>query len=207
MEPFFSVVFSALFLGDVPPLPVLVTLLPIVGGVIMASLSETTFNWTGFLAAMFSNITFQSRNVLSKKFMISKGALDNMNLFQVITIMAFFMLLPVSILIEGLPCLPHKLAAAGVDQAAQARLAQRLLSAGICFHGYQQLSYLILSRVHPVTHSIGNCVKRVVVIVASVIAFQNPMSTQNALGTGFALFGVFLYSQAKRKFKDRPMTP
>jgi hypothetical protein len=35
-----------------------------------------------------------------------------MNLFQVITIMAFFMLLPVSILIEGLPCLPSKLAAA-----------------------------------------------------------------------------------------------
>jgi solute carrier family 35 protein E1 len=55
-----------------PPVPVLVTLVPIVGGVIMASLSETTFNWTGFLAAMFSNITFQSRNVLSKKFMISK---------------------------------------------------------------------------------------------------------------------------------------
>jgi len=72
MEPLFSVMFSAIFLGDIPALPVLLTLLPIVGGVIMASLSEVTFNWTGFLAALFSNITFQSRNVLSKKFMISK---------------------------------------------------------------------------------------------------------------------------------------
>lgn len=44
--------------------------------------------------------------------MLPQGALDNMNLFQVITIMAFFMLLPVSILIEGLPCLPAKMAAA-----------------------------------------------------------------------------------------------
>lgn len=70
----------------------------------------------------------------------------------------------------------------GLDSAAQSQLFQRLLSAGICFHGYQQLSYMILSRVSPVTHSIGNCVKRVVVIVASVIAFQNPMSTQNAIG-------------------------
>jgi solute carrier family 35 protein E1 len=70
----------------------------------------------------------------------------------------------------------------GLDSAAQADLFRRLLSAGICFHGYQQLSYMILSRVTPVTHSIGNCVKRVVVIVASVIAFQNPMSTQNAMG-------------------------
>jgi hypothetical protein len=72
--------------------------------------------------------------------------------------------------------------AQGLDSAAQADLFRRLLSAGICFHGYQQLSYMILSRVTPVTHSIGNCVKRVVVIVASVIAFQNPMSTQNAMG-------------------------
>lgn len=72
MEPFFSVMFSAIFLGDIPALPVLLTLIPIVGGVIVASLAEVTFNWTGFLAALFSNITFQSRNVLSKKFMISK---------------------------------------------------------------------------------------------------------------------------------------
>jgi len=49
--------------------------------------------------------------------LLLQGALDNMNLFQVITIMAFFMLLPVSILFEGLPCLPSKLAAA-VSQGA-----------------------------------------------------------------------------------------
>lgn len=70
----------------------------------------------------------------------------------------------------------------GFDQAQQTLLFQRLASAGVCFHAYQQLSYMILSRVSPVTHSIGNCVKRVVVIVASVIAFQHPMSTQNLAG-------------------------
>lgn len=43
---------------------------------------------------------------------ILQGALDNINLFQVITIMAFFMLLPVSIALEGLPALPASLAAA-----------------------------------------------------------------------------------------------
>ena len=41
---------------------------------------------------------------------------------------------------------------------------------------------MILQRVSPVTHSIGNCLKRVIVIVASVIFFQNPMSQQNMLG-------------------------
>lgn len=41
---------------------------------------------------------------------------------------------------------------------------------------------MILSRVSPVTHSIGNCVKRVVVIVASVLVFQNPVTRLNAMG-------------------------
>jgi solute carrier family 35 protein E1 len=151
---------------------------------------------------MFSNITFQSRNVLSKKLMISKGSLDNMNLFQIITIMAFFMLMPVQLLFEGGPFLPHKFAELGLAPDQSAALWQRLLGAGLCFHAYQQLSYSILARVSPVTHSIGNCIKRVVVIVASVIAFQNPVSVQNAVGTGMALAGVFLYSRAKRKYKD-----
>jgi solute carrier family 35, member E1 len=69
MEPLFSVLLSALFLGQpVDPL-VLATLVPIIGGVAGASLAEVSFNWPGFISAMGSNITFQSRNVFSKKFM------------------------------------------------------------------------------------------------------------------------------------------
>lgn len=45
----------------------------------------------------------------------------------------------------------------------------------------------------------GACgVQRVVVIVASVFFFKNPISAQSAMFTGVALFGVFAYSQAKR---------
>lgn len=45
-----------------------------------------------------------------------------------------------------------------------------------------QVSYMILQRVSPVTHSIGNCLKRVIVIVASVLFFKNPVSQQNVVG-------------------------
>lgn len=70
LEPFFSVIMSFIFLGDVPTARVAASLIPIVTGVGLASTSELSFNWTGFLAALGSNITFQSRNVLSKKFML-----------------------------------------------------------------------------------------------------------------------------------------
>lgn len=45
-----------------------------------------------------------------------------------------------------------------------------------------QVSYSILQMVSPVTHAVGNCVKRVVVIVSSVIFFQTPVSPINTLG-------------------------
>jgi solute carrier family 35 protein E1 len=69
MEPFFSVLLSARFLGEVLNLLVVAFLVPIVGGVALASLTEALINWAGFLNTMASNVTFQSRNVLSKKCM------------------------------------------------------------------------------------------------------------------------------------------
>ena len=54
MEPFFSVLLSSLFLGDVTSAAVIATLVPIVGGVAAASVTEASFNWPGFLAAMVS---------------------------------------------------------------------------------------------------------------------------------------------------------
>jgi len=58
MEPFFSVLLSSLFLGDVPSIAVIATLVPIVGGVAAASVTEASFNWPGFLAAMVSFFLF-----------------------------------------------------------------------------------------------------------------------------------------------------
>jgi solute carrier family 35, member E1 len=46
-----------------------------------------------------------------------------------------------------------------------------------------KVSYMILARVSPVTHSVGNCVKRVVVIVTSVLFFRTPVSPVNSLGS------------------------
>ncbi|KAK4264345.1 hypothetical protein QN277_025539 [Acacia crassicarpa] len=196
MEPFFSVVLSAIFLGEMPTALVVASLVPIVGGVALASVTEASFNWAGFGSAMASNLTFQSRNVLSKKVMVNKEeTMDNINLFSTITVMSFFLLAPVAIFMEGVKFTPAYLQSAGLNVR---QLYTRSLIAALCFHAYQQVSYMILQRVSPVTHSVGNCVKRVVVIVSSVLFFKTPVSPINALGTGIALSGVFLYSRAKR---------
>ncbi|KAK4394688.1 Phosphoenolpyruvate/phosphate translocator 1, chloroplastic [Sesamum angolense] len=185
MEPFFSVVLSAMFLGEFPTIWVVSSLVPIVGGVALASLTEASFNWAGFWSAMASNLTNQSRNVLSKKFMVKKEeSLDNITLFSIITIMSFILMIPTTFFMEGITFTPSYLEAAGVNVK---EVYTRSLLAALCFHAYQQVSYMILQRVSPVTHSVGNCVKRVVVIVTSVLFFRTPVSPINSLGTAIAL--------------------
>ncbi|XP_071706644.1 phosphoenolpyruvate/phosphate translocator 2, chloroplastic-like [Rutidosis leptorrhynchoides] len=206
MEPFFTVLFSVLLLSERPTLWVVSSLVPIVGGVALASFTEASFNWIGFGSAMASNFTNQSRNVLSKKFMVRKEeALDNINLFSMMTIISFILLIPFAFLFEGFKFSPDNLQFAASQGVNVRELCVRSVLAGICFHSYQQVSYMILGMVSPVTHAVGNCVKRVVVIVSSVIFFQTPVSPINSLGTGLALAGVFLYSRAKQ-IKPKPKT-
>ncbi|KAF8726016.1 hypothetical protein HU200_020600 [Digitaria exilis] len=196
MEPFFSVLLSVLFLGETPSILVLGSLVPIVGGVVLASMTEVSFNWIGFWSAMASNLTNQSRNVFSKKLLADKeDSLDDINLFSIMTVMAFLLSAPLMLSVEGIKFSPSYLQSAGVNIK---ELCVKAALAGTCFHFYQQVSYSLLARVSPVTHSVTNSLKRVVVIVSTVLFFRTPISPINALGTGVALAGVFLYSQLRK---------
>ncbi|KAI6671292.1 hypothetical protein NL676_006177 [Syzygium grande] len=116
MEPFFTVVLASLFLGERPSFWVVSSLVPIVGGVALTSLTEASFNWIGFGSAMASNLTNQLRNVFSKKFMVNKEeALDNINLFSVMTIISFMFLAPAAIFMEGFKFTPSYLQSAVSD--------------------------------------------------------------------------------------------
>ena len=63
-----------------------------------------------------------------------------------------------------------------------------------------QIILYTLTQVNPVTHAVGNTIKRVVIIVASVIAFKTPISTLGVIGSTIAIIGTLLYSLAKSKF-------
>ncbi|KAL3729492.1 hypothetical protein ACJRO7_026591 [Eucalyptus globulus] len=149
--------------------------------------------------AMALNLSNQSRNVLSKKVMVNKEeSLDNITLFSIITVMSFVLLFPVTFFTEGLKFTPASLQAATQQGLNVQQVLTRSFLAALCFHAYQQ-------RVSPATHSVGNCVKRVVVIVSSVLFFRTLVSPINSLRTGVALAGVFLYSRVKR-IKPKPKT-
>ncbi|KAM7252958.1 hypothetical protein ACFE04_028955 [Oxalis oulophora] len=157
------------------------------------SLGRVAVSFTHTIKAMEPFFT-----VLFSLLILGEETLDNINLLSVITIFAFLLLAPTAILMNGVKLSPSYLQSAANQGLDVRQLLSRLILSGFCFHTHQQVSYGILQKVSPVTHSVGNCVKRVVVIVSSVIFFQTPVSPINSLGTALALAGVFLYSRAKR---------
>lgn len=54
--------------------------------------------------------------------------------------------------------------------------------------------------ISPVTFSVGNTMKRVVVVVSSVMFFKNPVSAMNWVGSFVAIAGTYLYSLATDKY-------
>ena len=90
--------------GELNAWQVYAALIPIIGGVGIASAAEMSFNWLCFGAAMGSNIGSASRAVYTKMVM-GKGNIgknmDSSNVYAVLTIMATFMLIPIAFAIEG----------------------------------------------------------------------------------------------------------
>ena len=70
-----------------------------------------------------------------------------------------------------------------------------------CLSPDWQVAFLALSEVASVTHAVTNTVKRVVIILASVIVFRTPITTLGSIGSALAIVGALLYSLAKGKYK------
>jgi len=177
------------------------SLIPIIGGVSLASLKELSFTWKALYGAVTSNVAFASRAVLSKATM-DKPVGENMgpaNLYGMLTIIATILTFPFALYFEG----PSFLSAWEKSTAVVGSfwLTRQMLLDGFYYYAYNEVAFFTLNQVAPVTHSIANTFKRVAIILATVVVFKNKLSTLGAIGSGIAVAGTLLYSLAKTKYK------
>ncbi|KAJ7539598.1 hypothetical protein O6H91_11G100900 [Diphasiastrum complanatum] len=129
---------------------------------------------------------------------VSFSKFDGINLYGWITIPSLIYLFPAAILLEGAQW------AAGYQQALATVGQPSTFYLWVILSGiFYQASYQALDGISPLTFSVGNTMKRVVVIIATVLVFRNPIHSLNALGSAIAIFGTFLYSQATQKPKPK----
>lgn len=205
-EPVVTCALNAILLGQILPVSVYMTLIPIIAGVGIASMKELSFTMLALASAMLSNVSSAARGVLSKKTMSGKQIgenLDAQNLYAVLTAISTLVLIPITLALEGTGFFGafQKVVAEGAF--TKKALATLMFLSGASYYAYNEVAFLALGKVNPVTHAVGNTIKRVVIIVASVIAFKTPMSTGSIIGSSIAIAGTLMYSLAMNAAKSK----
>lgn len=186
-EPVFAAATNALVLKDIDHPVVYLTLLPIIGGVAVASLKELSFTWTALFAASAANQAAALKNVVSKGVMSKPWAkgLGPQNFYTVVTLLALISTLPLVAFFD------LKDAVKVYNQVVQAGTSgdviKYTLLSGLTFYLYNEAAFKALDRLNPVTHSVANTLKRVVIIVASCLVFQTPITMLGSVGSAVAI--------------------
>ena len=216
-EPFFTAVLSIIFLKKGLTFSASLTLIPIVFGVILSSVTELSFSWACLIAGVFANIFSAARVIRMKQQQNQakqvtnqtekKTKLSTENYYSILTILSFMLLVPVTYFLEGKQIhntigllqdviTSDKSSMPGLTFDKVIHGYRYALVSGILFYIYNELSFSVLAEVSPITHAICNTLKRVVVIVASILFLGDKFTPLKGLGALISMIGVFLYSIA-----------
>jgi len=102
-------------------------------------------------------------------------------------------LMPISIVLEN-PFKVLSVCNTALETNTMSYLIWNTVLSGITYYLYNETAFMALGRVMPVTHAIGNTLKRVVIIVSAVVFFHTEVSLMGWVGCTIAIVGTFLYS-------------
>jgi len=205
-EPVFAAVIGLLVPPiDVKPPLAYAMLLVIVGGVGLACVKEgkgIDINTTALMFASVANVAAAFKGKLGKavtdKLKKDKSKnMDSANVYAVMNILSFLWTVPM-VLIEELPTLGQEWEGA-VNKHGLYEVVFNIAMSGFFFYIYNEFAFAFTAQVGAVTSSVLNTAKRVIIIVASAIIFQEGMGRNKMMGSAIAIGGTFLYSMASKK--------
>ncbi|XP_070492924.1 solute carrier family 35 member E1 homolog [Chironomus tepperi] len=189
--PLFTVVLSRIIMKEKQTTTVYLSLLPIIAGVLIATLTEISFDMIGLISALISTCGFSLQNIFSKKVLKETG-IHHLRLLHILGRLALFLFLPVWIYYDMFSVLSHT-AIANLDY----RVISLLFVDGVLNWLQNILAFSVLSLVTPLTYAVASASKRIFVIAISLFVLGNPVTWMNIVGMLTAIIGVLCYNRAK----------
>lgn len=192
--PLFTVVLSWLILRERQTRMVYLSLVPIIFGVLIATVTEISFDMIGLLSALISTLGFSLQNIFSKK-VLHDTNVHHLRLLHLLAKLALFMFLPVWLLYDFRHMLNNSTALLGRSTFF---FSMFLLAVDSLLNFAQNIvAFSILNLVTPLTYSVCSATKRISVITVSLIMLKNPVTITNIFGMMLAILGVLCYNKAK----------
>eukprot|EP00618_Florenciella_parvula_P024540 CAMPEP_0119513288 /NCGR_PEP_ID=MMETSP1344-20130328/31430_1 /TAXON_ID=236787 /ORGANISM="Florenciella parvula, Strain CCMP2471" /LENGTH=379 /DNA_ID=CAMNT_0007550491 /DNA_START=47 /DNA_END=1186 /DNA_ORIENTATION=- len=168
-------------------------LIPVIGGVCLASVKELDFAWSALIAAGIANLFAAFKGNENKKLMETDGLKERIgsvgNQFALTTLISFIVSLPFMYFKEG-----AKWGEFVTLFNENPIVRNNLLLSGLYFYGYNELATMTIKKTSAVTQSVANTAKRVIVIVGVAIVLGESLDPMKLLGCSIGIGGVFLYS-------------
>jgi len=195
-EPAFAALLGVTLYGKTVSKAKWLCLIPVIGGVCLASIKELDFSVAALFAACIANLFAAFRANENKKLMDTPGLKDRIgstgNQFAISTILGTIALVPIFLLTEA-----SKFGQFWELFKKSSVLRNNLITSGLYFYLYNELSTITIKKTSATTQSVANTAKRVIVIVGVALALGESLEPIKLLGCTIGIGGVLLYSLVK----------